>query len=75
MAFTLPGLGPKTLEKLSRLNLHSDRDLLYHLPHRYIDFSHISTINKLNPGQNYSFKAQLAILKISIFAVARVCKN
>ena len=63
MTFTLPGLGPKTLEKLSRLNLHSDHDLLYHLPHRYIDFSHISTINKLSPGQNHSFKAQISDFK------------
>ncbi len=63
MSLTLPGLGPKTIQKLEKLNIRHDRDLLYHFPHRYIDFSHISTINKLQPGQNFSFKAQVINFK------------
>lgn len=42
----LPGIGPKTLIKLQRLNIHNLTDLLYHFPHRYLDFSHCLPINQ-----------------------------
>ncbi len=35
----IPGLGPKTQSKLERLGIVSPQDLLFHFPHRYIDFS------------------------------------
>ncbi len=41
----IPHLGPKTIEKLNRLGIFSSQDLLYHFPHRYIDFSHCSKIS------------------------------
>jgi ATP-dependent DNA helicase RecG len=41
----IPGIGPKTIEKLNKLNILSPQDLLYHYPHRYIDFSHTTKIS------------------------------
>ena len=35
----IPGIGPKFIEKLKRLNINHPKDLLYHFPNRYIDFS------------------------------------
>ncbi|MFA6250717.1 MAG: ATP-dependent DNA helicase RecG [Candidatus Shapirobacteria bacterium] len=50
----LPGIGPKTLLKLNRLGIFNLKDLLYHFPSRYLDFSHISPISHLIPGQNFT---------------------
>lgn len=48
----IPGLGPKTVAKLHRLGIESPRDLLYHFPHRYLDFSQIVPISQLQPEQS-----------------------
>lgn len=48
----IPGIGPKTLEKLAKLKINQATDLLYHFPHRYIDFSHITPIASAPLNQN-----------------------
>ncbi len=45
----LPGVGPKTLAKLHRLGIYTLSDLLYHFPHRYLDFSHTIPISQATP--------------------------
>ncbi|MDR1057733.1 MAG: ATP-dependent DNA helicase RecG [Coxiellaceae bacterium] len=47
----LCGVGPKTLERLKRLNLHCIQDLLFHLPLRYEDRTKISLIRELKIGE------------------------
>jgi ATP-dependent DNA helicase RecG len=47
----LPSIGPSYAEKLSRLGVHTVRDLLYLLPHRYDDFSALRTIDQLRWGE------------------------
>ena len=47
----LPGVGPGYAEKLAKLGVHTVRDLLYLLPHRYEDFSQLRTIDKLSWGE------------------------
>lgn len=37
---SIPGLGPKTREKLSHLGINDSVDLINHFPTRYLDFSH-----------------------------------
>lgn len=59
----LPGVGPKTLEKLKKLNITVPTDLIYHFPSRYIDFSHISSIKEAQLQQNTSVSGQLTSLK------------
>ncbi|MFA5828197.1 MAG: ATP-dependent DNA helicase RecG [Candidatus Shapirobacteria bacterium] len=43
----IPLLGPKTIEKLKKLNIHTPADLINHFPVRYIDFSKITKISDL----------------------------
>ncbi len=45
------GIGPKRSERLARLGVHTLRDLLYFLPRRYDDYSHLLPINRLELGQ------------------------
>jgi ATP-dependent DNA helicase RecG len=35
----LPSIGPKTAAKLNKLGIYTPKDFLYHIPHRYLDFS------------------------------------
>ena len=47
----LSKVGPKTAQTLSRLNLHVLGDMLYNLPRRYVDYSRLTPINRLNYGE------------------------
>ncbi|MFN8556022.1 MAG: hypothetical protein U0531_01245 [Dehalococcoidia bacterium] len=40
-----------TAAKLAKLGLHTVRDLIWHLPHRYDDYSRIRTVSELLPGE------------------------
>ncbi len=46
---TLPGVGPRTAERLKRLRIERIRDLLFHLPTRYQDRTRITPIGTLRP--------------------------
>lgn len=50
-AFKLRGVGPQIAGHLARLNIHSVRDLLLHLPARYQDRTRIQPIRKVPVGQ------------------------
>ncbi len=45
------GIGPHFISKLKKLNIETVRDLLWHFPFRYEDFSQIYQIADLEPGQ------------------------
>lgn len=47
----ISGIGPRFLAKFKRLQIYSVRDLLYHFPFRYEDYSEIYKITDLEPGQ------------------------
>jgi len=55
----IPGIGTKTLAKLNKLNIYTPLDLLYHFPYRYVDFSHITDINKVNENETATITGQL----------------
>ncbi|HPT66327.1 MAG TPA: ATP-dependent DNA helicase RecG [Candidatus Woesebacteria bacterium] len=59
----IPGIGSKTLEKLKRLNINSTRDLLYHFPNRYIDFSHSVKINSVQENENVTITGKVLDFK------------
>ena len=60
----LRGVGPKVLEKLSRLHLLSVQDLLFHLPLRYQDRTRIVPIGQLRPGQEVVVSGQVLLAQI-----------
>ena len=46
----LKGIGPKIKGHLERLRIHTVQDLLFHLPIRYQDRTHVRPIGALQPG-------------------------
>ena len=59
MSFSLPGIGPKTITKLEKLNIKSDLELLYHFPYRYLDFSKSIKISQIPIGENVTIHGQI----------------
>jgi ATP-dependent DNA helicase RecG len=45
----LSGLGERMAERLARLGLHSQEDLLFHLPHRYQDRTRVTPLGAMRP--------------------------
>jgi len=48
----LSGVGQRTAERLSKLDIHSLQDLLFHLPSRYQDRTRITPIGALSEGSH-----------------------
>jgi ATP-dependent DNA helicase RecG len=46
----LPGVGPKGVAALARLEIHCLRDLLYHFPRRHLDRRSVTPLADLVPG-------------------------
>jgi ATP-dependent DNA helicase RecG len=55
----LKGVGPKLTEKLHKLGLKTQRDLLFHLPLRYEDRTFVSPLGSLQPGQRSQIQAEV----------------
>ena len=55
----LKGVGPKVAEKLHKLGLKTQRDLLFHLPLRYEDRTFITPVGSLRPGQRGQIEAEV----------------
>src|SRR6185295_8550504 len=47
----LKGIGERRAEQLERLGIRTARDLLWHLPHRYIDASTVTPLVRAEIGQ------------------------
>lgn len=60
---SLPKIGPKTLERLNRLNIFSATDLLYHFPSRYLDFSNITPISQIKENTMVTITGQVLTFK------------
>lgn len=56
---SIPGLGPKTREKLARLNINTSSDLIYHFPTRYIDFSNSIDIKDAKADETATFTGEI----------------
>lgn len=53
------GIAPRYLAALKRLHIATVRDLLYHLPSRYEDYSHVYRIAELEPGQDATVQGEI----------------
>lgn len=61
---TLRGVGPALAQKLSKLGLETLEDLLFHLPLRYEDRSHITPVGRLRPGDVALIDAEVRLADI-----------
>ncbi|MFV2030874.1 MAG: ATP-dependent DNA helicase RecG [Gammaproteobacteria bacterium] len=55
----LKGVGPRVAEKLLKLGIQTQRDLLFHLPLRYEDRTHITAIGSLQAGSKSLVQAEV----------------
>ncbi|MCP4470463.1 MAG: ATP-dependent DNA helicase RecG [Gammaproteobacteria bacterium] len=55
----LEGVGPRVAEKLQKLGLQTQRDLLFHLPLRYEDRTFVSAVGSLQAGQRSQIEAEV----------------
>src|SRR6266545_3088227 len=55
----LRSVGPKSLARFQKLGIRTVRDLLWHIPVRYDDYSEISLINEVEPGKKINIQGQI----------------
>jgi len=55
----VPGIGPKTLDKLHKLKIKTTNNLLYHFPFRYLDFSNTTNISQAQEKENITIVGKL----------------
>jgi len=60
----LRGVGPRIADRLAALGIESLQDLLFHLPLRYQDRTHLSLIGSLRPGQEAVVCGEVQIAQI-----------
>ncbi len=53
------GIGLVYLKKLAKIEIKTIKDLLYHAPTRYIDYSLITTINTLQEGETVTLQGEI----------------
>ena len=63
---TLKGVGPKSAEKLNKLGIFTIADLLFHLPHRYEDRTHVKPIRQLIPGTTAVIQGEIVDTQIKM---------
>lgn len=51
--------GPATIKKLEKLKIKTVRDLLYHFPSRYDDFSNFTPISEIRPNSQVSARGTI----------------
>ena len=60
-------IGPKYLKKLHHLKIDTVRDLFFHFPHRYDDFSQTIPISQLKKGQTATVRGEIIEIKNTRF--------
>jgi ATP-dependent DNA helicase RecG len=55
----IEGIGPAYLNRLSRLGVDTVRDLLFYVPRRWDDFSHVVLIREAKPGEPVTVKGTI----------------
>ena len=59
----LPLIGPAYAKRLKKLAIITIGDLLYHFPFRYIDYSLVSPIGRLQAGETVSIRGEVISIK------------
>jgi ATP-dependent DNA helicase RecG len=55
----LPKVGPIFARKFEKLGIKTLEDFFYHVPSRYLDYSLVTTINKLHPEETATIHAKI----------------
>ncbi len=61
----LKGVGARVGERLQRLGIRQVQDLLFHLPHRYIDRTRLLPIGSLQPGDSALCQGTVELIQAS----------
>jgi len=61
---SLSGVGPRLQEKLERIGINKIQDLLFHLPYRYIDRTHLTPIGALQPGHDAYIQGEIELTQV-----------
>lgn len=59
----LPKIGPIFAKKFNKLGIDTIENLFYHVPSHYLDYSNITTINKLRAGEVSTVHAKIVSIK------------
>lgn len=59
----IPRIGPQYQKKLKRLGIETVKDLVFHFPHRYEDFSNVIPIAKVCLGETVSIQGKILEIK------------
>jgi len=59
----LKGVSVKIAKPLKKLGIDTVRDLLWHIPTRYNDFSQVTTISGLRPNTTATIRARVSTLE------------
>jgi len=59
----LPKVGPILTGKFEKIGVSTLEDLFYHVPSRYMDYSQITTINRVRAGEVVTIHANIVSLK------------
>lgn len=62
----IKGIGPQTAEKLARLGIYRLQDLLFHLPLRYEDRTHIVPLRKIRSGQQLAVEGTVEMAEVQL---------
>lgn len=60
---SLPNIGPYYSFKLKKVGVETVKDLLLHIPNRYQDFSLVTPISSLQPGEKVTIKGQVVQIR------------
>jgi len=62
----IPRIGPQYKKKLKKLGIKTVRELLFHFPHRYEDFSTLTPISQLRVGETSCVQGKILEIKNTI---------
>ena len=60
----VPGIGPKFISKLKKLDIKTVKDLLWHFPFRYEDYSNVVPIGELKINESITIQAKIHQLTV-----------
>ena len=65
----IKGIGEKREELLKKLDIYSLYDLVHFFPRTYLDFTALTPISQMIPGETYAFSAIVGYTPVEIKSV------